>query len=251
MLAISSRAQETGNELKTRAELSDYQETSRYADVLAFFGQLEKQSPLLHLQTFGRTHQGRDLPLVIISEPPLTTPREARDSGKTIVFVLANIHAGEVEGKEACQELANRLTGGDLRPLLGKVIVLMAPIYNADGNERIGLTNRIEQNGPIGGVGARENSQGLDLNRDFMKVEALETKGLLRLFNEWGPAPDGGPSHHGRFLPWLSFNVLTASQPIRGRTIARIPSEEDAARFDQSLASALRLSELLLWELRH
>jgi hypothetical protein len=207
LLATWSRAQETGNGLKTRAELSNYQETSRYADVMAFFGQLEKESPLVHLQTFGRTQEGRDLPLVIISEPPLTTPGEARDSGKTIVFVLANIHAGEVEGKEACQEIAKRLTGGDLRPLLGKVIVLMAPIYNADGNERVSLTNRIEQNGPIGGVGVRENSHGLDLNRDFMKVEASETKALLRLFNEWDPhltvdlhTTDG--SYHGYHLTY-------------------------------------------------
>jgi len=207
LLAVSSHAQETVNALKTRAELSNYQETSRYADVLAFFGRLEKESPLVHLQTFGRTHEGRELPLVIISEPPLTTPRKARDSGKTIVFVLANIHAGEVEGKEACQEIAKRLTGGDLRPLLGKVIVLMAPIYNADGNERISLTNRTEQNGPIGGVGVRENSQGLDLNRDFIKVEASETKALLQLFNEWDPhltvdlhTTDG--SYHGYHLTY-------------------------------------------------
>ena len=204
LLATWSRAQ---GSLKTRAELSNYQETSRYADVLAFFGQLERENPLLHLQTFGRTHEGRDLPLVIISEPPLTTPREARDSGKTIVFVLANIHAGEVEGKEACQEIAKRLTGGDLRPLLRKVIVLMAPIYNADGNERISLTNRTEQNGPIGGVGTRENSQGLDLNRDFIKVEASETKALLQLFNKWDPhltvdlhTTDG--SYHGYHLTY-------------------------------------------------
>jgi hypothetical protein len=207
LLAIWSRAQETGTSLKTRAELSNYQETSRYADVLAFFGRLEKESPLLHLQTFGRTHEGRDLPLVIISEPPLTTPREARDSGKTLVFVLANIHAGEVEGKEACQDIAKRLTTGDLRQLLKKVVVLMAPIYNADGNERISLTNRTEQNGPIGGVGTRENSQGLDLNRDFMKVEAPETKALLQLFNEWAPhltvdlhTTDG--SYHGYHLTY-------------------------------------------------
>src|SRR5438128_836565 len=96
-LPVCSPAQDTGSGLKTRAELSNYQETSRYADVLAFFGQLRKTSPLIHLQTFGRSHEGRDLPLAIISDPPLTTPREAEDSGKTIVFVLANIHAGEVE----------------------------------------------------------------------------------------------------------------------------------------------------------
>lgn len=219
LLAIASRAQEPGHSLKTRAELSNYQETSRYADVLAFFGRLEKESPLLHLQTFGRTHEGRDLPLVIISEPPLTTPQEARDSGKTLVFVLANIHSGEVEGKEACQELAKRLTGGDLRPLLKKVIVLMVPIYNADGNERISLTNRTEQNGPIGGVGTRENSQGLDLNRDFMKVEAPETKALLQLFNEWDPhltvdlhTTDG--SYHGYHLTYSPPLNPSADGPL-------------------------------------
>ena len=80
LLAIGSHAQETGNRLETRAERSNYQETSRYADVLAFFGRLEKESPLVHSQTFGRSHEGRDLPLVIISEPPLTTPRENRKS---------------------------------------------------------------------------------------------------------------------------------------------------------------------------
>jgi hypothetical protein len=173
--------------LKTRAELSDYRETSRYADVLAFFERLQKGSPLVRMQTFGRTQEGRDLPLVILSEPPVATAREAKDSGKAIVFILANIHAGEVEGKEASQEIARRLAGGDLRKLLSKLIVLIAPIYNADGNERISMTNRTPQNGPIGGVGVRENAQGLDLNRDFIKIEAPETKALVRLFNEWDP----------------------------------------------------------------
>ena len=219
IVTVCSPAQDAGDGLKTRAELSNYQETSRYADVLAFFTQLQKQSLLVHLQTFGRSYGGRDLPLVIISDPPLTTPREARDSGKTIVFLLANIHAGEVEGKEACQEIARRLTSGDLRKVLTKVIVLMAPIYNADGNERISLTNRTEQNGPIGGVGVRENSQGLDLNRDFMKIEAPETRGLLQLFNEWDPhltvdlhTTDG--SYHGYHLTYSIPLNPSADEPL-------------------------------------
>jgi hypothetical protein len=186
-LPLCLMAQDTNNALKTRAELTNFRETSRYADVMAFFGQLQKSSPLVHVRTFGRTQEGRDLPLVIVADPPVSTPREARDSGKAVVFVLANIHAGEVEGKEASQEIARRLALGDLHKLLKKVIVLIAPIYNADGNERIDLNNRSEQNGPVGGVGVRENAQGLDLNRDFMKVEAPETKALIRVFNEWDP----------------------------------------------------------------
>jgi hypothetical protein len=183
----SSRAQSITNLLKTRAELSDYRETSRYAEVMVFCEQLQKSSPQVRLRTFGRSYEGRDLPLLIISEPAVSTPSEARASGKTIVLFLGNIHAGEVEGKEASLAVARRLVQGDLRPFLSKLVVLVAPIYNADGNERISMKNRSEQNGPIGGVGVRENAQGLDLNRDFMKAEAPETRALLRLFTEWDP----------------------------------------------------------------
>jgi hypothetical protein len=101
--------------------------------------------------------------------------------------VFANIHAGEVEGKEAVLHLSRRIVLGDLRPLLDKLIILIAPIYNADGNEKINVMNRTAQNGPLGGVGVRENSKGLDLNRDYMKLESPEAQSLVRLFNRWDP----------------------------------------------------------------
>ena len=173
--------------LKTHAELTQYEETSRYEDVLRFLNELQRRSSLIRLETFGRSQEGRDLPLAILSDPPIALPRETRDSGKPVVLVLANIHAGEDEGKEASLHLARRLLLSDLRPLLKKLIVLIVPIYNADGNEQISLTNRVGQNGPIGGVGRRENAQELDLNRDFVKLEAPETQSLIRLFNSWDP----------------------------------------------------------------
>ena len=206
--------------MKSRAELTNYEETSRYDDVVRFFNQLQQRTSLMRLENFGESHEGRALPLAILSDPPIAQPREARDSGKPVLLVLANIHAGEVEGKEAAQHLARRLLTGDLRPLLKKLIVLIAPIYNADGNERISLTNRVPQNGPIGGVGVRENAQGLDLNRDFIKLEAPESVALVRLFNAWDPhltvdlhTTDG--SYHGYHLtysiplnPSLNQNLL-------------------------------------------
>jgi hypothetical protein len=175
------------NHLKSRAELTSYEETSRYDDVLRFFDELQKQSPLVRMETFGHSVEGRALPLVILSDPPVSQPRDARASGKPIVFVFANIHAGEVEGKEAMQHLARRIVLGDMRSLLDKLIILIAPIYNADGNEKINVQNRTAQNGPLGGVGVRENSMGLDLNRDYMKLESPEAQSLVRLFNRWDP----------------------------------------------------------------
>ncbi|MEK6407513.1 MAG: M14 family metallopeptidase [Acidobacteriota bacterium] len=185
LLSIMSLAQD--NTLKSRAELTNYEETSRYDDVLRFFGELQTRSPLVRIETFGHSVEGRALPLVILSDPPISQPREARASGKPIVFVFANIHAGEVEGKEAMQHLARRIVLGEMRSLLDKLIILIAPIYNADGNEKINVMNRTAQNGPLGGVGVRENAKGLDLNRDYMKLESPEAQSMVRLFNRWDP----------------------------------------------------------------
>ena len=175
------------DQLKSHAEQTNYEETSRYEDVMRFIGELQKRTDKLRVEPFGKTEEGRDLPLMIFADPPIAQPREARDSGKPVVFIQANIHAGEVEGKEASLRLARRIATGDLRPLLDNLIILIAPIYNADGNEKISLNNRTAQNGPIGGVGTRENAKGYDLNRDYMKLETPEANALAGLFNRWDP----------------------------------------------------------------
>ena len=173
--------------LQSRAERTDYQETTRYDEVIQFLAQLQRQVPDVRLEYFGKTEEGRPLPLVILSDPPINHPQQAHRTGKPVVFVMANIHAGEVEGKEAMLHLTRRLTLGDLRPLLRSMVLLVAPIYNADGNERINAEHRTAQNGPLGGVGTRENARGLDLNRDYMKLESVEARSLVSLFNRWDP----------------------------------------------------------------
>jgi hypothetical protein len=175
------------DKLKSRAELTDYQETSRYEDVLRFISDLQRRSPLVRVESFARTSEGRDLPLMTIADPPVTQPQDLRHDSRTVVFIMANIHAGEVEGKESMFAIARRIALGDLRPVLANLVVLIAPIYNADGNEKISVQNRTLQNGPLGGVGTRENAKGLDLNRDYMKLESPEAQGLVRLFTRWDP----------------------------------------------------------------
>jgi hypothetical protein len=207
MLLLNVIIPAADDNLKSRAELTNYEETSRYDDVLRFFGELQKQSPLVRVETFGHSVEGRALPLVILSDPPISDPRDARASGKPIVFVFANIHAGEVEGKEAVQHIARRIVLGDMRSLLDKLIILLAPIYNADGNEKISVMNRTAQNGPLGGVGVRENSKGLDLNRDYMKLDSPEAQSMVRLFNRWDPhltvdLHTTNGSHHGYHLTY-------------------------------------------------
>jgi hypothetical protein len=174
-------------DMRTRAEISNYEETSTYEDVTRVINGLVATSPLVHTESFGKTEEGRDLPLVVISDPKVTTPAAATKLGRPIVFVQANIHAGEVEGKEAILMIARRLVSGDLKPMTKQMVFLIAPDYNADGNEKITPMNRTAQNGPVNGVGTRENSKGLDLNRDYMKLDSAEARSLVGLMNKWDP----------------------------------------------------------------
>jgi hypothetical protein len=161
---------------------------------------------------------------MILSDRAIATPAEARRLGRPIVFVMANIHAGEVEGKEAAQMLLRDLTVGPLRSLLDSVILLVVPIYNTDGNEQLGPgeRNRPGQNGPAT-VGRRPNGQGLDLNRDYVKLEAPETRAANALIDRWEPdffidLHTTNGSYHGYALTWspgLNPNSPPANDYVR------------------------------------
>src|SRR6516225_4282747 len=162
------------SQVRNRAERTDYVETSRYEDVVNFLNTVAKSSRIVHNTTFGYTFEGRPLPLVVVGRVADASPRAVRASGKLRVYIQANIHAGEVEGKEAMLALVRDIAAGRHAQWLDSMVLLVAPIYNADGNERVSLINRGPQNGPIGGMGIRANAQGLNINRDNMKLDTPE-----------------------------------------------------------------------------
>jgi hypothetical protein len=173
---------------RTRAERTGYSETSRYADVVQFLDSLKALHASLAIGSIGTTYEGRAIPYVIASRPLVHTPAEARATNRPIVYVQGNIHGGEVEGKEALLALLRDLTFASHPNVLDSIILIAVPIYNADGNERFGPQERqrSEQNGPEL-VGQRANAQGLDLNRDYVKAEAPETRASLAMFDAWDP----------------------------------------------------------------
>jgi hypothetical protein len=170
----------------TRAETSGYVETSTYDDVLTFLDGVAAASPELHVTAFGYSYEGRRLPLVVWGASD-ATPAVVQSSDKTRVLVLANIHAGEVEGKEAALELLRAIALGEHARWGESLVLLVAPIYNADGNEQVRVDNRLDQLGPVGGMGQRPNAQGYDLNRDHMKLDTPEARSLVELFTEFDP----------------------------------------------------------------
>jgi Zinc carboxypeptidase len=170
----------------TTAERSGFTATSRHADVMAFIRELQRLSTRVRVEQMATSPEGRALPLLVIGDPPPASPAALRDD-RAVVYIQANIHGGEVEGKEAAQMLARDLVLGTAPPYLDRLVILIAPLFNPDGNERISAANRTNQVGPADGVGERYNGQNLDLNRDGMKLETPEVRGLVRVLNRWDP----------------------------------------------------------------
>ncbi len=173
----------------TKPEKTGYRETSVDADVIDFLREVQLAATVEAMRTgyFGTTHEGREMPYVVLSKPVVTRPEQALESGKPIVFIMNNIHGGETDGKEASLMLIRDITQGKFSHWLDKMILLVVPVYNIDGNERIGKFHRMAQDGPEAGMGIRTNAAGFDLARDYMKVEQPEGKALARFFTAWWP----------------------------------------------------------------
>jgi hypothetical protein len=173
----------------TTAEKSDYRSTSDYMDVLTFVERLKNSSPYIRIENIATSVEGRKIPLLIIGDPLPVSPEELVNGNRIVVYVQANIHAGEVEGKEATLMYARDLLKDKPAQFFKNIILLICPLFNPDGNEQISTLNRTNQNGPVNGVGVRYNGQFLDLNRDGMKAESPEVKGVLtNVFNRWDPS---------------------------------------------------------------
>jgi hypothetical protein len=216
---------------QTRAERTGFQETSRHADVVAFIDSLATMSKDIHVDTLGRSPAGRLIPLVVASRPLVRTAAEAKRLNRPIVWVQGNIHGGEVEGKEALLAMLRDLILDRYANALDTVVLVAVPLYNADGNDSLGpqLRNRGSQNGPEM-IGRRANGQGLDLNRDYIKAEAPETRATLDLVRQWDPD--------------VFVDLHTTNGSFHGYDITWAPPLNPAARFTGPFTRDTVLPEL-------
>lgn len=166
----------------TAPERSNYQLTSTTADVRAYMGALAKRYPAL------RPYHPKGAPDHAEGGAPLMAwhlPATSKDAVR--IYVNANIHAGEVEGKEAIQILVRELLEGQHPELRKHLDLIVTPAYNADGTDGLDPATRRWQPNPASGVGRRENARGLDLNRDLMKAEAASTQFFLAMERDFDP----------------------------------------------------------------
>lgn len=175
------------DELITKAEKTLFEETSLSSEVSTFIHVLTNNCSFARLEKIGTTKEGRPLEIVIMSDPMVTTAAEAKKSGKPIIYIQGNIHAGEVEGKETCMKIMRDIAFGTRKDLLVNQIIIFCANYNPDGNDQLGENRRSQEGSPLL-TGVRPSGEGYDLNREGMKAEALEVTALLEnVIIPWDP----------------------------------------------------------------
>jgi hypothetical protein len=186
-LPFACRAQ-AAPDWRTPAEASDYRATPDYAETLAYLKRIADAAPgKVRMEDFGKTGEGRVLKIVIVSRDGVFDPAAIHASRRVILLVQNAIHAGEMDGKDSCLALLRDMVITKTQAaLLDHAVFVFIPVYNIDGYERRSAFNRINQNGPEI-VGWRANGTNLNLNRDYMKADAPETRAFLKMFHRWLP----------------------------------------------------------------
>lgn len=218
-LCINTQAQTIFPEsLLLTPEKSNFEKTSTHTDVLQFIAAIQPLTNNMYVSSIGKSTMGKDIPMVVLANPKISSPAEAKASGKPVIYIQGNIHAGEVEGKEVTMMLMRDILLGDKSSLLNNQIIVFVPIYNTDGNDKMAKGLRpTQENSPLE-TGERENGQGLDLNRDGIKMEAPETAGLIQnLITAWDPQLSvdlhtTNGTWHGYSLTWAP-GYLSGGQP--------------------------------------
>ena len=172
----------------TPAERCEYRCTPRYDDTMAYIRRVAAAAPRqVKTESWGKTGEGRELVGVIVSKDGVFDPAAIHKANRPVVYIQNGIHAGEIEGKDASLALLRDMVITKTRAaLLDKAVVLIVPVYNIDGHERVSRYNRINQNGPEE-MGWRTQANNLNLNRDYMKADAVETRQFLHYFTKWLP----------------------------------------------------------------
>ena len=171
--------------LQTVAEKSNYLGTARELEVLDFLQKLDDASPFASQIKIGATTEGRPIQALILAREEKPILPLAPSDGRLVIVLLGGIHSGESDGKEALLALARDLLADSMPKFLDRAVLVFVPNFNADGNERVGTLHRPGQEGPELGMGTRENAMGLDLNRDFIKLDTPEVRSLVRMLDSW------------------------------------------------------------------
>lgn len=233
LLAAPALAQETASSIPrewlTPAEVAGFEATPSYDETLEVLRKIQTRLPEMYLGFYGSSGEHRPLPFVVISKEKAFTARRAVKLPKPVVMIQSGIHAGEIDGKDATLMILRDMALGRHRELLDAMTLVIVPIYNVDGHERVSPYNRPNQDGPRKGMGFRTTTGGLDLNRDFLKLASEEARSLIALITSWRPhlhvdnhVTDG--VDHDWVLTWSWAEAPQLAAPVDAWMRAHMPA---------------------------
>jgi len=164
-------------------ERTNYMRTSSFTDILEFIDVMKWNSKYVHVEPMFTTSQGRTGVAVVLANPRITSARQAKASGKAVIYLQGDIHPPEPEGKEALLMLMRDILLGEKGHLLDNQILIICPDFCPDGTDNLQL-----QDGTPHLIGGGRNAQNMNLNRDGITVASTEVMGLNnRILNVWDP----------------------------------------------------------------
>jgi len=219
-------------ELRTACEKENFTYTAKWEDILDYFSMLMWKSEHVHVFNMFISELGRTSPVLVMSNPRVSNPKEAKASGKIVVYLQGGIHPDEGEGKEALLMVIRDILFGDKKYLLENLIILVQPNFNVDGNEM-----RMVHDANPRLYGVRQNAAGYDVNRDAIKLETENMQGAYRtVVNTWDPVlifdtHRMGNTRHGYAIAHGTSNVMTAHPDPRAYvTYKMFPAIVEEAR---------------------
>ncbi|GAB4023334.1 M14 family metallopeptidase [Spirosoma koreense] len=163
----------------TPYERSQGRQTATYAQIIDYYQRLDRQFDQARLIEVGQTDVGKPLHLFLLAADKVFSPR----ANRVTLLINNGIHPGEPEGIDACMMMARDLLLAHKLPK--NVLLAIVPVFNVDGCLNRGVS-RVNQNGPET-YGFRGNIRNLNLNRDFIKADAENTRSFQRMFQQYKP----------------------------------------------------------------
>lgn len=161
--------------------------TVTWEQAIARYDALDRAHAGAQLTTIGKDDDGSPIHLFVISDGSGFTPASIRAAGKNILWITNGIHPGEPDGIDASLILAQALLESDqYMGLLAHTAVCIVPVYNVWGAKQRQRPSRPDQKGPVE-HGVRANARNLDLNRDFIKMDARNTWAMVEGLTRWDP----------------------------------------------------------------
>jgi len=171
----------TAQKFETVFERSGGDSSATYHQAIDYYKLLAARYNTLSIKSVGATYTYYPLHVVFYTSDGILNIKNWQQENRVVILINNGIHPGEPDGIDASMMLLRDAAKGKVK-VPKNIVLAVVPVFNIGGALNRNSHSRANQNGPAA-YGFRGNAKNLDLNRDFIKMDAQETKTLVKLFH--------------------------------------------------------------------